>query len=102
MAILETAASKAAGPATYRSTKGNGFAKNVSLIFVRSSAAAMPWYLGARDLHEATLETVLELTIYLVDFPELGPDTGTFNVRSKRSDSEPPSSLAARAKPRMT
>ncbi|KAH0601888.1 hypothetical protein MHUMG1_00767 [Metarhizium humberi] len=75
MAILETAASKAAGPATYRSTKGNGFAKNVSLIFVRSSAAAMAWYLGARDLHEATLETVLKLTIYLVDFPELGPDT---------------------------
>lgn len=100
MAILETTASKAAGPATYRSTKGNGFAKNVSLIFV-CSAAAMPWYLGARDLHEAALETVLKLTIYLVDFPELGPDTGTFNVRSKRSDSEPPS-LAARAKPRKT
>ncbi|KAG8423345.1 UDP-galactose transporter Gms1 [Metarhizium acridum] len=41
MAILETAASKAAGPGAYRSTKGNGFAKNVSLIFLTFQNSAL-------------------------------------------------------------
>lgn len=51
MVILETAASKAAGSGAYRSSKGNGFAKNVSLIFVCVLPSRVPWYLAARDLH---------------------------------------------------
>lgn len=61
MAILETAASRAAGPGGYRNGKGSGFAKNVSLIFVcvvpmlhmcRGSTR------GARDLFVAAIDDV--------------------------------------------
>ncbi|TWU74946.1 hypothetical protein ED733_005257 [Metarhizium rileyi] len=41
MAILETTASKAAGPGAYRGAKGNGFAKNVYLIFLTFQNSAL-------------------------------------------------------------
>lgn len=77
MAILETAASRAAGTGGYRNGKGSGFAKNVSLTFVCASVAGVLWFMEARDLHVAAL-TMLRLTGSLVDLPKLGFDIGRF------------------------
>jgi hypothetical protein len=78
MAILETAASKAAGRGTYRSAKGNGFAKNVSLVFVCAPVTRHARW-GARDLPLAWPCWPDPGTnwLYLVDFSELGFNTGT-------------------------
>jgi hypothetical protein len=46
MAILETSVPGPVGHTAYRNPKANGFAKNLSLVFVCATAARVLWHIG--------------------------------------------------------